>query len=389
LRQVSTTFDAARRDRLFVFSSKILAVLISSNKFSEAYILCRDVLSQLGEDIPESLQPDQITKIVLATLQVAKSISNENLLGMKEMDKRLSISMGFYNLLGDAAFSAKSEMFPFFACRMTKLTMENGLCVYSMSGLINFAAILGSSKISRKGVEIATRIGKAALSCSKERYHASEHLANLYHVYYGMIAPHTEPLQTCADMLRQGFDAGMSLGDSDIAFFNSISHVRTLIMAGERLPTLLEKVNYYLMMANAYKNSIARAFFSLYRDTVTILTDNGGTSSSTDYSNDLPTNDANAKLLGSIYFQRAIQAYWLGHIKRCQFYTEKYREYVKQISFYSNFMLFIHGLSSLELQKRKTSIKLRANTKRSIRVLKTSASFSSWNSQNKVSTSTS
>ncbi len=109
------------------------------------------------------------------------------------------------------------------------------------------------------------------------------------------------------------------------------------------------------MMANAYKNSIARAFFSLYRDTVTILTDNGGTSSSTDYSNDLPTNDANAKLLGSIYFQRAIQAYWLGHIKRCQFYTEKYLEYVKQISFYSNFMLFIHGLSSLELQKRKTS----------------------------------
>ena len=137
------------------------------------------------------------------------------------------------------------------------------------------------------------------------------------------------------------------------------------------------------MMANAYKNSIARAFFSLYRDTVTILTDNGAIPSSTDHS-----NDQNVKLLETIYFQRAIQAYWLGHIKRCQFYTEKYLEDVKQISFFSNFMLFIYGLSSFELQKRKTSIKLRAITKRSIRMLKTSASYSSWNSQNKVSTST-
>jgi hypothetical protein len=365
------------------------SVLISGEMFSEAYILCYDVLSQLGEDIPESMQPCQITQMIDGALQLVRRMSDKKLLKMKEMDERRCISMNLYIIMGTAAYFGKPEMLPFIACRTVQLTMKYGLCKHSIVGLVQFAVVLNISNVSRQGVEIATRIGKAALSCSKERYHASEHLANLYHIYYGIIAAHTEPLQTCADMLRQGFDAGMSLGDSDIAFFNSISHIRTLIMAGERLPTLLEKVNYYLKIANAYKNSIARAFFSLYRDTVTILTDNGGTSSSTDYSNDLPTNDANAKLLGSIYFQRAIQAYWLGHIKRCQFYTEKYLEYVKQISFYSNVMLFIHGLSSLELQKRKTSIKLRANTKRSIRVLKTSASFSSWNSQNKVSTSTS
>jgi hypothetical protein len=388
LRQVSTTFDAARRDRLFVFSSKILAVLISSNKFSEAYILCRDVLSQLGEDIPESLRPDQITKIVLATLQVAKSISNENLLGMKEMDKRLSISMGFYNLLGAAAFSAKSEMFPFFACRMTKLTMENGLCVYSMSGLINFAAILGSSKISRKGVEIATRIGKAAISCSKKRYCASEQLPNHSVVYYGIIAPRTEPLQTCADMLRQGFDAGLSLGEPGIAFLNSIQHMRTAIIAGERLPILLEKVDYYLKMADAYKNELARAFFSLYRDTIlSILSGSNEIPSSTDHSNnDLPTENTNAKVLESIYIQRAIQAYWQGHSKRCQFYMEKFI-HQGTFNFWSHdYIAFIHGLNSLELQKSQSTINLRSVTKRSIKVLKTAASFSSWNFQNKVST---
>ena len=160
-------------------------------------------------------------------------------------------------------------------------------------------------------------------------------------------------------------------------------------MSGERLPTLSEKVKYYLKMAKDYNNSTATSFLSLYLNTVTILTDNGEISNSADDSNDLPTNNASAKLLGSIYFQRAVQSYWRGHMKRCQFYTEKYLENVEQISFYSNFMVFIHGLSSFELMKRNTTTKLRRITKKSIRKLRTASSFSSWNAQNKVSTSTS
>jgi hypothetical protein len=335
------------------------------------------------------MQPYQISKMIDRALQAVRRISSENLLEMKEMDERRSISMNLYIIMGTAAYFGKPEMFQFIACRTVQLTMKYGVCKHSIMGLVHFAVVLGCNNKSKQGVEIATRIGKAAISCSRERYRSSEHLANLYYAYYGIIAPHTEPIQTCADMLRQGFDAGMSLGDSDIAFFNSINHIRTLIMAGERLRTLSENVNYYLKMANAYKNSIARAFFSLYRDTVTILTGNGEISSLTDHSNDLPTNNTNGEVLVAILFQRAIQAYWLGHIKRCQFYTEKFFQNATFVSLgQPYFILFIYGLSSFELQKRKTSIKLKTIASKSIRVLKTSASFSSWNSQNKVSTAT-
>ncbi len=365
-----------------------MAVLISSNKFSEAYIFCRDVLSQLGEDIPESLHPDQITGMVVVTFQVARSLSSEKLQGMKEVDKRLNFTMAFYNLLGAAAFTAKTEMFSFIACRLTQLAMENGLCVYAMSGLVNFAAILASSKISRNAADIATRIGKAAISCSKKRYHAAAQLPNLYMVYFGIIAPRTEPLQTCADMLRQGFDAGMSLGEPGIAFLNSIQHMRTAIIAGESLPALLEKVDYYLKMADTYKNEVARAFLSLYRDTISILTGSNEIPSSTDHANDLPNDNVNAKVLESIYIQRAIQAYWEGHSKRCQFYLEKFL-LRGTFNFWSrDYIALIQGLNSLELQKSQSTIKLRSATKRSIKVLKTAAAFSSWNFQNKVSTST-
>jgi len=35
--------------------------------FTEAYTLCREVLSQLGEDIPEALQSGQLSEMVEAT----------------------------------------------------------------------------------------------------------------------------------------------------------------------------------------------------------------------------------------------------------------------------------------------------------------------------------
>jgi hypothetical protein len=352
--------------------------------FSDAYILCCDVLSQIGEEIPESLQPVQIGKIVEVTLKLVEKMSSQDLLEMKEMDERLSISMNFYSIMATAAYFGKPEMLPFIASRTVQLTMKYGLCKHSMVGLVQFALVLGSSKTSKVGVDIASRIGKAAISCSKERYHASEQLPNLYVVYYGIIAPRAEPLQTCAEMLRQGFDAGMSLGEPGIAFFNSVHHIRTAIIAGERLPALLEKADYYLKMANAYKNEVVKAFLSLYRDTITILTNNGKTVSSMHHSNDLPANNTNAKVLESVYFQRAIQAYWQGYSKRCQFYIEKFLNHVTFNFSRHHFITFIHGLNSFELQKSQSTIKLRSITNRSVNALKTAASRASMNFQNKV-----
>jgi hypothetical protein len=85
----------------------------------------------------------------------------------------------------------------------------------------------------------------------------------LYSIYYGYIAFHIEPLHTCAVMLRQGFDAGMSLGESGMALFNAIQHIKTSFMAGHRLPTLLEKVDYYLEQENTHQNEFAFSWHNI------------------------------------------------------------------------------------------------------------------------------
>ena len=354
-------------------------VHLDRNSFMETYAVCQETLSQLGEEVPTSLQSCQISEMFEAPSNMLKSISDSDLLQMKEMDERLSISMNFYSILATAAFFGKSEMLPVVACRMAQLTMESGLCKHSILSFVVYAMVLCNGNIVENNIDCASRIGKAAMSCSMKRYHTSEQLPYLYLVYYGFIAPYTEPLQSCADMLRQGFDAGMSLGETGIAFLNSCLHIRFAFVAGGRLPTLLEKVDYYLKLENTHQNEIAKAVLSVHRETISILIYKGGQSSSPH-----AIDTANEKISESVNFFRAIQSYWQGYSERCQHYIRKFNLFMSSSIWKRQFITFIDGMNSFQLLKRTSNGRLRSIPRNAIMVLKAAASLSSWNWRNKV-----
>ena len=81
-------------------------------------------------------------------------------------------------------------------------------------------------------------------------------------------------------MLRQGFDAGMSMGESGMAVLNAIQHIKTSLIAGEKLPKLLEKVDYYAELADKCNNGLAKIYLAMYRDTISTLIDKGVSTSS-------------------------------------------------------------------------------------------------------------
>ena len=371
---------------MFYFANNFrvtITVHLDRKCFTEAYTLCHDTLSQLGEEIPKSVQKCQISEMIDATSKML-SISDSDLLEMKEMDERLSISMNFYSILSIAAYFGKREMLPFVACRMTQLTLENGLCKHSILGFVLFAMLLCMSNIGKKDIDGASRIGKAAMSFSKKRYHTLEQMPHIYVVYYGFVAPYTEPLQSCADMLRRGFDAGMSLGETGISFLNSAGHITTAIVAGTRLPTVLEKVDYYLKLANTYQNEMIKTFLSINRETISTLIDNGGSSSSTPFASDVPTDTEETMVLEEMYYNRAIQAYWQGYSERCQHYIGKLILQHPHLTWRLHIITFIEGMNSFQLLKRTSNGRLRSLPRNAILVLKTAASLSSCNWRNKV-----
>jgi hypothetical protein len=358
---------------------------LDRRRFEDAYTLCRGVLSQLDEELPDSLEPPEIANMIEVTLKLVEKISSEDLLNMKEMDERLSMTLHFYNIVGTSAYMGINEMLHFVVCRMIQLTMQSGLCKYSIFAFIQFAALLCSRKVAKNGFAIASRIGKAAMSCCRERYHTPDMVPQRHLIYYSLVAFHTEPLQTCADMSRQGFDAGMSLGDVGTAFLNASQHIRTAVVAGDRLPTLLERVDYYLKMANTYQNEIVKPFLCIFRGTISILINKGESTSSLPHVIDTPTNTTNTNVLESINFHRALQAYWQGHNDRCQHYMGKLLHKCSDAGKLNSIIIvFINGMNSFQLMRRQPRVKLQTITKKAIGVLKTAAMHSSWNFGNKV-----
>ena len=155
-------------------------------------------------------------------------------------------------------------------------------------------------------------------------------------------------------------------------------------MAGDRLPTLLEKMDYYLKLANTYQNETVKVFLSIPCETISILIGNGGASSSTPHSIDVPTDTANEKVLETIHFYRAILAYWQGHSERCQHYIKKFSHSTMSDTWRLLFITFIDGMNSFQLLKRTSNGRLRSIPRNAIIVFKNAASLSSWNFLNKV-----
>jgi len=201
-------------------------------------------------------------------------------------------------------------------------------------------------------------------------------------------------------MLRFGFDASMSAGENAVAFFNAVYHIKTALAGGVRLPTLLDKVDYYLGMAVTYQNKIANIYLSIFRDTISTLIGKAGSTSSIHNCIDAPTGGPDP-LLTTIYMHSAIKAYWQGHCEMCQFQVEKLLksqvEKLRKSDFNpwhwedidSMMIVFISGLNSfrlLRMRKGKSSrCKISLVPKNAIKMLMTATSHSSWNFRNKVS----
>jgi len=372
----------------------LVTTLIARGEFSESYSTCHDVLTLLGEQIPDSLEPKHVASVIAATSRaVSCIISDADLLKMKEINSERANAIKFYNLMATVSYFIKPEMFAFLVCRSVQLTMREGICNDSILGFVHYSATLVSGNKLVKGIRDASRIGKSAMSCWKKRFHAmhTHSLPHLYDVYHGWVAFYTEPLQSCADAQRQGFDVGISVGETGTAFMNAIQHVGYSFWAGVKLHTILEKIDYYLELALLYNIEIAQEYLSMFRGTISALIDgsqparknklNGATGEGMQHSNhSVATN-----------VHRAIQAYWSGHNQRCHHYLEKVPKGSPARGRISGIgSVFVHGLNSFQVMKTQNTAKVRAISREAISTMKVAASQEievgrqSWNFRNKV-----
>lgn len=110
-------------------------ILYDRGAFEKAYLAVHSVLLQLGESIPSDFSLLKAKTMVETTAKTLSGFSEESLLGMKNAEKKTQYIVQFYLLCSFSALLFKSNMFPFFSCRLVELTRDSGkICKYSLIG---------------------------------------------------------------------------------------------------------------------------------------------------------------------------------------------------------------------------------------------------------------
>ena len=286
----------------------------------EAYDLGLEVLEQLGEKIPKSVDPDSFKTTVAKIQSKLGKIDESDLINMKLMeDPIISSLMQFYNHVCHMSFFLNPPMMKWYAAKQMELTLEHGVCKYSALGIMMYSMILGGKLI--QDVEGGYRLGKISLKLLERFDQAQDLIPNMYLCYYGFIAVHIEPFQSCADMLKRGMEIGLSTGDIQMALLIGPNYVQKSLISGMNLPDLKKEWDYQMRLIDTNSQPFFKMYMSrLHQSIVKVIAQRDPT-----VDPDRPGEDVASvtEFSESQTFHNVWQSFWLGHYDRCLYHAEK------------------------------------------------------------------
>ena len=191
-----------------------------------------------------------------------------------------------------------------------------------------------------------------------------------------MFFGNNQPFQSCADMLRRGFEIGMTTGDTSAAFFNGAQYIQKAYFSGANLLYLKEESAQQLTLIDKYSQSTAKMYTKLMHQTI-------GTTINKD---DVPIRDNFSyvdEFSESLIFHRDVQSFWLGRYERCIYYAEKASNLAAIGKLKSIMVHFYHGISCFKSKCRRIGV-LKKVIMKSIEGIRAAAAESKWNYQNKL-----
>ena len=122
---------------------KIVATVFQAQgKVNDVYDTCSSILVELGESIPESSALRSSSEMIKETLKMYNEVGDKWLEGEKTDDKTLSITLQFFRAIALASYFCKSHsMVVYFTCKAVQLTLQRGLCKFTLLSLMQFASV--------------------------------------------------------------------------------------------------------------------------------------------------------------------------------------------------------------------------------------------------------
>jgi hypothetical protein len=151
-----------------------------------------------------------------------------------------------------------------------------------------------------------------------ERFDVAAQLPEIYFNFHGRIAWRFEPFRSGAESLRRGFETGLSHWNSDMGLHCAVQVIKNLILCGANLKSLLKEIDYYVHLSEKYKSGLTKNFMLNFRETASMLIDNGHATSI-----EAKANTENKLIREAVFHHSVIRCFWLGQTERCQYFSEK------------------------------------------------------------------
>ena len=122
---------------------RLSPVLQGQGKVVDAYRTCSSILTQLGETIPETVEPEEAVAIIQETLRKYDEVHSDDRLGKKMEDCTLRYVVKFYAQMVTSAFFFKvPHIITYFVCKAVQISLDNGVCQYTPLSFLQLANMI-------------------------------------------------------------------------------------------------------------------------------------------------------------------------------------------------------------------------------------------------------
>ncbi|KAF3886375.1 MULTISPECIES: trifunctional serine/threonine-protein kinase/ATP-binding protein/sensor histidine kinase [Nostocales] len=251
-------------DKIKIYEIQIVAQ-VARSKMLEAIAIGREVLGQLGVELPDEAERATIDKALQTLSSQLQDRRIEELIDLPVMsDAANQAAMQLLAILFSPIIQGMPGLLPLLSAKMVSLSLEFGNTHASTMGYAAHAVVLCGCL---EDVEMGYSFGKLAISLL-DRFNAKKFKPMIMALFGFCIQHHREAIGAMIPTLKEGYTASMEIGDFLYAGYNIVRYLDGKFFSGVELDTWIPEIATYTAVLAKLKQHSIRTFLDIRQQIV-------------------------------------------------------------------------------------------------------------------------
>ncbi|MEG4584348.1 AAA family ATPase [Microcoleus sp. MOSTC5] len=330
LQSAQTVFDKVK-----IYEIQI-AALTARSQMLGAIAVGREVLAQLGVELPTEVDETKIGKALQDLNHQLQDREIAGLIDLPMMSDRTAIAaMQLLGALSTPVIQGMPGLLPLLGATMVRLSLQFGNAPVSTVGYVIHGMVLCTFLGE---VEAGYKFGRLALSLL-ERLNTPSMKSNTLNLFGSLIQHHQESLLATIPVLKDSYTAGMETGDFLFAGYSMTACMTIALLAGVDLDTLASEFVVYSAALAQVKQDSAHIYLGITGQTIKHLRETVNQpdclmGNAYDETVMLPKHQQDNELtpLALVYIYKLLLAYSWGNYQAALDYITQVKLYLMAIS---------------------------------------------------------